>query len=319
MNRRELLLTAGATFIGLSAFPLGWVSAADKKKQKILYFTRSQGFVHPEVDRKKTDGKLSRSEKLLTQWGEESGFEVVCSQDPTVFDGDLDQYDAIALYTSGKPMSEEQKKKLLDAVKAGKPFVGIHSAIDTFRMDGAAIDPYIAMVGAEFIRHDAQQMAKNKIVDPNFPGMDGLGDSIELMEEWYTQKKFAKDLHVIMVQETEGMKGPSYQRPSFPATWAHNYGKGRVFYTSFGPSRRYLDKQNIQANSAWRHGLGAGQRQSRNPAQYRRSDAKSGNTIPPTQDIKVIANRLSYKQVVVQASRLHSAVGTAVPQIIKSF
>ena len=53
-------------------------------------------------------------------------------------------------------------------------------------------------------------------------------------EEWYALKKFAKDLHVILVQETEGMKGECYQRPPFPATWARMHGKGRVFYTSFG-------------------------------------------------------------------------------------
>ena len=241
MHRREMLLTAGAAVIGLSAFPLGWVSAADDKKQKILYYTKSAGFVHPEVDRSKTDGQLSRSEKLLTEWGEKSGFEVVCSQDPDIFDGDLDQFDAIAFYTSSNykpirnPISDEQKKKLLDAITAGKPFIGIHSATDTFRKPNSdEIDPYIAMVGAEFIKHDAQQEAKNRVVDPKFPGMEGLGDSIELMEEWYTFKKFANDLHVILVQETEGMKGATYQRPPFPATWAHMYGKGRVFYTSLG-------------------------------------------------------------------------------------
>ncbi len=241
MHRREMLLTAGAAVIGLSAFPLGWVSAADDKKQKILYYTKSAGFVHPEVDRSKTDGQLSSSEKLLTEWGEKSGFEVMCSQDPDIFDGDLDQFDAIAFYTSSSykpinnPISDEQKKKLLDAITAGKPFIGIHSAADTFRKpDSPEIDPYIAMVGAEFIKHDAQQEAKNRVVDPKFPGMQGLGDSIELMEEWYTFKKFANDLHVILVQETEGMKGATYQRPPFPATWAHMYGKGRVFYTSLG-------------------------------------------------------------------------------------
>jgi type 1 glutamine amidotransferase len=235
MHRREMLLTAGATVIGLSAFPLGWVSAADNKKQKILYYTKSAGFVHPEVDRKKTDGKLSRSEQLLTQWGDKSGFDVVCSQDPAVFDGDLDQFDAIAFYTSGNCVSDAQKKKFLDAIAAGKAFVGIHSATDTFRKpDGPEIDPYIAMIGAEFIKHDAQQKAKNRVVDPKFPGMEGLGEYIELYEEWYTCKKYAKDLHVILVQETEGMKGPTYQRPPFPATWAHKYGKGRVFYTSLG-------------------------------------------------------------------------------------
>ena len=235
MHRREMLLTAGAAVIGLSAFPLGWVSAADNKKQKILYYTKSAGFVHPEVDRKLTGGKLSRSEKLLTEWGEKSGFEVVCSQDPAVFDGDLDQFDAIAFYTSGNPLSDEQKKKLLDAITAGKAFVGIHSATDTFRKDKSEeIDPYIAMIGAEFSMHDAQQIAKNRVVDPKFPGMEGLGDFIELMEEWYPFKKYAKDLHVILVQETEGMKGPHYQRPPFPATWARMHGKGRVFYTSLG-------------------------------------------------------------------------------------
>ena len=235
MHRREMLLTTGAALVGLSAFPLGWAAAEDNKKQKILYYTKSAGFVHPEVDRKKTDSKLSRSEKLLTEWGEKAGFEVVCSQDPDVFNGDLDQFDAIAFYTSGNPLSDEQKKKLLDAVEAGKAFVGIHSATDTFRHPNSPeIDPYIAMVGAEFLKHDSQQEAKNRVVDPKFPGMEGLGESIELFEEWYTFKKFAKDLHVILVQETEGMTGPSYQRPPFPSTWAHMFGKGRVFYTALG-------------------------------------------------------------------------------------
>ena len=45
---------------------------------------------------------------------------------------------------------------------------------------------------------------------------------------------FAKDLHVILVQETAGMSGDFYQRPPYPATWARMLGKGRVYYTSLG-------------------------------------------------------------------------------------
>jgi uncharacterized protein len=232
MHRREMMFTAGATLLGLSAFPLGWASAADKKKQKILYFTKSQGFEHSVIKRK--GDELSFSEKLLTQWGDKAGFEVVCSKDPDVFDGDLDQFDLFVFYTTGKPMSEGQKNEMLDAIKAGKPFVGIHAATDTFGIKGPEIDPYIEMIGAEFSMHDDQQKAKNLVVSPNFPGMEGLGESFEMMEEWYPFTKFAKDLHVILVQETEGMKGPHYQRPPYPATWAHRYGKGRVFYTSLG-------------------------------------------------------------------------------------
>ena len=122
----------GPPLLGLSAFPLGWASAADdKKKPKILYFTKSAGFVHSVVDRK--DKPLAFSEKILTELGEKNGFEVECSQDAAVFDGDLDKYDLLAFYTTGEPLNAAQKKKLLDAVAAGKPFVGIHAATDTFR------------------------------------------------------------------------------------------------------------------------------------------------------------------------------------------
>jgi len=73
-----------------------------------------------------------------------------------------------------------------------------------------------------------------KIVSPKFPGMDGLGESFKLHEEWYAMKEFPRDLHVILVQETAGMKGGCYQRPPFPSTWARMQGKGRVFYTALG-------------------------------------------------------------------------------------
>jgi uncharacterized protein len=242
MRRREMLLTAGAAVVGLSAFPARWLAADDKKKQKLLYFTRSAGFEHPEVIRK--GNELSRSEKVLTKLGEKVGFDVVCSKDGAVFDGDLDQFDAFAFYTSGdltgkpalpqpgRPMSPEGKKKLLAAIEAGKGFVGIHSATDSFRGEG--IDPYIAMIGGEFLTHASQQKAMMKVVSPNFPGMRGLDDGFKMLEEWYAFKKFASDLHVILVQETAGMHDPPYQRPPYPATWARMHGKGRVFYTSLG-------------------------------------------------------------------------------------
>ena len=79
MKRREMLLASGAAVLGLSAFPFGWAAAAEKKKQKVLYFTRSADYEHPPVERK--GNALSNSEKMLTDWGQEAGFEVVCSKD----------------------------------------------------------------------------------------------------------------------------------------------------------------------------------------------------------------------------------------------
>jgi len=248
MNRRDMLLATGAAVVGASAFPLHWVSAADKKKQKVLYFSRSAGFEHDAVKRK--DGQPSISERILDELGKKHNFEVVSTKDGRVFDGDLDQYDAIAFYTSGvltepnkqqtPPMTPEGKEKLLGAIAAGKGFIGLHAATDSFHSKGPSnenqteVDPYIAMIGGEFIVHGEQQNATIRAASPDFPGVKEFGQSVLLQEEWYTLKNFAKDLHVILIEDNEGMKGDCYQRPPFPMTWARMHNKGRVFYTSFG-------------------------------------------------------------------------------------
>lgn len=252
MKRRQMLATTGAAVLGLSTFPLGWTAAAEKKKQKVLYFTRSAGFEHGVVKRK--NGELGFSEKTLTEMGKRAGFEVECSKDGSVFDGDLSKYDCIAFYTSGDltkpkngqgpPMSPEGKQKLLDAVAAGKGFVAFHAATDSFQSGG--IDPYIAMLGGEFVSHGPQQEATVTVVSPNFPGT-GDAKSLKLREEWYALEKFSNDLHVILVQETEGMTGGQYQRPPFPATWARMHEKGRVFYTSFGHREDIWTNPHVQS------------------------------------------------------------------------
>jgi type 1 glutamine amidotransferase len=140
-------------------------------------------------------------------------------------------------------MSPEGKQKLLASVAAGKGFVGIHAATDSFR--SADIDPYIAMLGGEFTSHGAPQVAKVSVASPKFPGI-GNYDSLTLKEEWYAQHKFAKDLHVILVQETAEMKGSLYERPNYPATWARMHEKGRVFYTSFGHFEEVWTNPHVQ-------------------------------------------------------------------------
>ena len=248
IGRRDLLRTTGAVAIAASAFPMQWVAAGDKKKQKVLYFSRSAGFEHGAV--KVVDGKPSISDRTLTELGRRHGFEVVCTKDGRVFDDDLDQYDAIAFYTSGDltkpnkaqtpPMTPAGKNKLLKAIAAGKGFVGLHAATDSFHSEGpkdqnqTEVDPYIAMIGGEFIVHGAQQEATIRAASRRFPGVKKFGRVQKLQEEWYTLKNFAKDLHVILIEDNEGMKGDCYQRPPFPMTWARMHDKGRVFYTSFG-------------------------------------------------------------------------------------
>jgi type 1 glutamine amidotransferase len=250
-----LVRTGAAAFtLGLSPFPLGWTARADTPKRRILMFTRSQGFEHSVVKRGKNN-ELSWAENILKDLGDKHGFEVTCTKDGREFLPEtIAKYDGFFFETTGDltkeggdkqpAMPAEGKKALLDAIANGKGFVGSHCASDTFHSPVKPaeravnqtvdqMDPYIAMLGGEFIIHGAQQKARMHVVDPSFPGVKDVKD-FELHEEWYALKNFAPDLHVILVQDTEGMKGVMYQRPNFPATWARKYHKGRVFYTSMG-------------------------------------------------------------------------------------
>lgn len=250
MKRREMLKAASAAALGLSTFPFRRLMAAEGTNRRVLFFTRNVGYYH-DVVRRKGEG-LSHAEQALVEMGKDGGIEVECSKDGRVFDGDIEKYDAFAFYCNGDltqpnkeeepPMTPEGKERLLGAVAAGKGFVGFHSSCACWRTPGPKVanaekvDPYIAMLGGEFIAHGPQQETSLVVTSHKFPGIRALGiaEGIAFRDEWYAMKNFAKDLHVILVQETRYMKGDCYRRPDYPCTWARRHEKGRVFFTSMG-------------------------------------------------------------------------------------
>jgi type 1 glutamine amidotransferase len=253
MNRRELLrvIGAGAFGLGIKSLPFARTLQAEPKLKKILMFTKSSGYEHAVIHR--TDGKLGLAEQIVTDLGKQHSFDVTASKDGRIFSSaELPQYDAFFFYTTGDlttegtdknpPMTPEGKRRFLDLIHDGKGFIGTHSAADTFDTIGdrfdpnspAPLDPYLAMLGGEFLAHDQQQKARITVADKNFPGIAPLGDGIEILEEWYPFRSYQPDLHVLTVLETQGMQGPHYQRPPYPNTWARMHGQGRVFYTALG-------------------------------------------------------------------------------------
>ncbi len=243
MPFRSLLLTMIA---------IAPIVAADVKPAKILLFTRSQGFEHSAIKAGK-DGAPSLVEQTLTTLGKSHNFTITQTKDGGVFTPEkLKEFDCIAFYTTGDltkdggdknpAMPPGGKEALFDAVKAGKGFVGFHSASDTFHAASGAHsftvdampDPYAVLLGAEFIVHGKQQKTKAITTDAKFPGVEGYKDAFELQEEWYSLKQFANDLHVIQVLDTSPMEGNMYKRGNYPITWIHPYGKGKVFYTAMG-------------------------------------------------------------------------------------
>jgi uncharacterized protein len=220
-------------------------NAADEPAvANILFFTKSARFEHSVI--KQTNGEPSFAEKILTELSGKHRYKITTTKDGSIFTAEnLAKYDAIMFYTSGDltkpakdgstPMTEEGKALLLETVKSGKPFIAVHNAVATFDKNPPdKIDPYIQMLGGESIGHGEQQKAMNTCVDLKFPGVADLKDGIDIMEEWYSNKNFSKDIHVILLQEPKGMKGALYLRPPYPSTWARMHGKGRVFVTCLG-------------------------------------------------------------------------------------
>ena len=263
-----MILRTGAAALGLgltgcqtAVKPTATVQA---KPKQVLFFSKSSGYEHDMIKRK--HGERSKAENILVELGDKHGIDFTFSKDGSLFTPHyLAQFDAYFFYTTGvltepgtdkqPPMTPEGKMAFLDAIKNGKGFVGTHSATDTFHTGegngvtaaeaptryknyGEDADPYTRMIGAEFIRHGTQQKVHMRCVDKKFPGENAVPADFAPLEEWYSLKDFSPNLHVLLVQETAGMKKDGsdsvYDRAPYPATWARMYGLGRVFYTSMG-------------------------------------------------------------------------------------
>jgi type 1 glutamine amidotransferase len=148
--------------------------AADSATKKVLFFSKSSGFEHSAI--KEKDGQPSYAQKVLEKLGAKNNIEFTFTKDGGAFTAEnLAKFDAFFFYTTGDltttgtdkhpGMSKEGKTAFLEAIKNGKGFIGTHSASDTFHspgssketQDAAKRDPYIAMLGGEFIIHGAQQ------------------------------------------------------------------------------------------------------------------------------------------------------------------
>src|SRR5262245_11979730 len=117
IGRREFIALLGSA----AACPV-----AAQRLGRILYVTHAAGYRH-EV--------LPLSQAVLQRLGERDRlFEVTPTEDMSEFTTDkLTRYDTVMFCTTGElPMSHAQKAALLDFVRAGRGFVGIHSATDTF-------------------------------------------------------------------------------------------------------------------------------------------------------------------------------------------
>jgi type 1 glutamine amidotransferase len=230
-------------------------------RKRLLFLTHAGLYKHTS---------LGPAEQAVTELGKTGGFDVTTvegyKQDAAQIDLKfltpeyLAGFDGLMLMTNGNlPLTDAQKKGLLDFVASGKGFIGAHCAALTL-YDYPAFGE---MLGGYFRRSMRQNaIAVLKVEDTSHPATRMLGASWPVVDEFYhfgtapwdaSRPKDNVDVlfgnqipmgfsrsrvHVLLSLDTEKSNIanlPDVVRGGdYPQAWWREYGKGRSFYTSLG-------------------------------------------------------------------------------------
>ncbi|MDG1356847.1 MAG: ThuA domain-containing protein [Akkermansiaceae bacterium] len=225
-----------------------------KQERKLLVYSVTRGYRHKSIP---TGLETMR---LMAQ--KTGAFEVVISDDMNNFEpGVIDQFDAICFLNTTKDVfkpdkkewkkmnSEERKqagerelrlqKSLMNFLKGGKGFIGIHSATDTYY----SWSEYGEMIGGYFDGHPWNAGTPVCIMVEEGQEEHACcahleGASLNFKEEIY-QFKAPYDpnkLHILLKLDPEqnDLTKGKREDESYGVSWIKHHGEGRVFYSSLG-------------------------------------------------------------------------------------
>jgi len=277
--------TSAALFVllfiaGVSIAVQAQQAAATGAPKKVLFFT------YPGVGAPGSHGhpSLVPAEQQAVEFGKSGGFDVttlkgyepgVGKQDLSFFTAAyLNGFDGLMMMANGDiGMTPVQKKAIVDFVRSGKAFIGVHCA--TVMMYD--FPEYGEMLGAYYFNSMATPLLGNdvpvnqrrvgvlKVEDTKHPATRMLGQTWPVAEEFYTfatapwnEKNpeanlsspgnfkapmgFSRDrVHVLLSLDTDRTNIEGFapranvkKGGDYPQSWWRNWGKGRVFYTSLG-------------------------------------------------------------------------------------
>jgi len=226
------------------------LSAQAPARKKLLIIGEEKGYRHEAVSH--ALATIERLGKQAGLWDSviRTDTEALTKKKLEYNARNLTDFDAVLFYTGGTlEMDDQQKADFLSFIRDdGKGFIGVHSAAITF----AKWPEYVDMVGGTFDEHPWNTFAAPVVVeDPSFPGMSQWPKAFTLTDEIYQMKGFSRqNTRVLMRLDAEklDLKNPGVHRQDrdFAVTWAKQYGKGRVFYTTLGHVEANWDKAEMQ-------------------------------------------------------------------------
>jgi type 1 glutamine amidotransferase len=225
-------------------------SRSQTRKQRVLALgdTSTRTYQHAAISH-----ALATVERL----GRQSGLYDTCIRTDTQLvtkrkssHRNLDDFDAIFFYSIGElAMTDDQKADLLNFVRDdGKGFVAAHTGNNAFY----SWMEFGEMIGGRFDDHPWELFDAPVVVeDPAFPAMKAFPLDFTINDEIYQVKEFSRARVRVLARLDAGKLDLGVTRvhrsdKDFAVAWARRYGKGRVFYSTFGHRPELWDRTDIQ-------------------------------------------------------------------------
>jgi type 1 glutamine amidotransferase len=210
-----------------------------EQRAKILFFANPMTSDNDVVRRSKPN-ELSVAERYFQEIARPH-FEVTITQDgSTIRRETLPQYRAIVFFTAINPPGVEIDA-LIEWVRRGGAFVGIHSTANTFQGHPG----FGEMLGARFDRRPwrtakaPQTKVRIKVDDRTHPSTRHLEPNFEFADDIYQFKNFDPSKFTLLLSldpSSLDLQHPKMNKADtvLPVAWAKSFGEGRVFYTALG-------------------------------------------------------------------------------------
>jgi type 1 glutamine amidotransferase len=183
---------------------------------------------------------------IFTALFNEIGLAVDATEDlGTLTPENLNRYAGVVNYTTARDITDDQYAALLDFVRDGGGYIGVHCASDTFRNQPDSK----RLLGGRFVDHPPQLDIVGEIVDFAHPITAPLS-SFLVHDELYTLDDNPDDYHLLARSPSHGLQ---------PIAWTRDEGAGRVFYLSPGHNAEtYAEptyRRVLQRGAQWAIGL----------------------------------------------------------------
>jgi type 1 glutamine amidotransferase len=257
MRSLTSLSAARILFAALLASP----AASQETPRQLLFLTHAGLYKH---------ASLGPAEEAVASWGPDAGYEVTVLQgylqEPDQLDLSmitaeyLSGFDGLMMMTNGNlPLDDSQKQVIIDFVRGGGGFVGVHSGALTLY----DYPEFGRMLGGYF-RRTVQQghLVVLRVEDRQHPATKMLGTSWPVIDEFYQFGRapwnedrpednidvlfgnripvgLSRDsVRVLLSIDTRATDISGLEEivlgGDYPQSWARNFGEGRSFYTSLG-------------------------------------------------------------------------------------